>query len=114
MIKTLSTDHGATLYRHELSPDFAALHADDRVRATYNANDWTPGDYTYAEDTRTLYLTGTGERLWEWDGSFQPKMEPAIVQRRTIHDPMLRQPLCALPECSCPVSYRGDYCANHI
>lgn len=61
-----SSDYGANLYIAEdgRSPDFEGLHADGRIRATYDKNDLSAGDYTYAEDTATLYLTGTGAVLW--------------------------------------------------
>jgi hypothetical protein len=61
-------DIGANLYHDGGAPDFEALDADGRIRETYNPQDWTPGDYTYAEDERTLYLTGPGIVLWRWDG----------------------------------------------
>lgn len=44
--------------------DFDALAADDRIRPTFDRNDWAAGDYTYAEDVHTLYLTGTGQALY--------------------------------------------------
>ena len=69
IIKT-STDFGATCYiynRFNVGEciDFRELERDDRIRKTFNHNDWTSGDYTYAEDTEALYLTGTGEMLWQ-------------------------------------------------
>ncbi len=65
-----SKDFGATCYLIDvwnvgLMPDIAALEADGRVRDTFNPSDWSTGDYTYAEDTQALYLTGTGEMLWQ-------------------------------------------------
>jgi hypothetical protein len=69
----LSHDFGASLYlkiiRHKGQDyeviDREALEGDDRIRPSYDFNDWTPGDYTFAEDTQALYLTGTGEMLWQ-------------------------------------------------
>lgn len=68
MITQLSTDHGATIYHDGISPDFEALQADDRIRKVYNRDDFTTGDYTYSEHSCALYLTDTGEKLWQWDG----------------------------------------------
>lgn len=44
--------------------DFDGLNGDDRIRPTYNPKDWTPGDWTYAEDTHILYMTGNGQALY--------------------------------------------------
>lgn len=44
--------------------DFDGMNGDDRIRATYDPNDWSAGDYTYAEDTHTLYVTGNGQALY--------------------------------------------------
>ena len=69
-VRKLSTDFGATCYLFNAFGvgeciDFEALERDGRIRPTFDRDDLTPGDYTYAEDTETLYLTGTGERLWQ-------------------------------------------------
>lgn len=69
-VRKLSSDFGATCYLKDVYNvgeciDFEALESDGRVRPTFDRNDWSAGDYTYAEDTETLYLTGTGERLWQ-------------------------------------------------
>jgi hypothetical protein len=69
VIKT-STDFGATCYIYDRFGvgeciNFKELGGDGRIKATFNKNDWSAGDYTYAEDTEALYLTGTGEMLWQ-------------------------------------------------
>lgn len=69
-IRKLSSDVGADLYHDGTSPNFTELEADGRNREVFDPNDWTPGDYTYAEIQGVLYLTGTGEKLWEWDGNY--------------------------------------------
>jgi hypothetical protein len=68
-IQVRSDDYGSSLYRSEDGhPLFDKLERDDRVRSTYDRNDWSTGDYVYAEDDCTLYLTGSGAPLWTWDG----------------------------------------------
>lgn len=66
----LSNDFGATCYTRNVwnvgeCIDFDALEADDRIRESYDGSDWSAGDYTYAENEEALFLTGTGEMLWQ-------------------------------------------------
>lgn len=69
MITPASSDYGSSLYiGADGAPDFEGLMADGRIREHYDPNDWTPGDYTYSELDRALYLTGPGVVLWRWDG----------------------------------------------
>lgn len=57
------------IYHNGRTPDFRALEADDRIRPQWDANDWTPGDWTYDESTLQLRLTWDGSVIWTWDGA---------------------------------------------
>jgi len=72
MIRVKSTDYGASLYTRNGAPDFEALASAGRIRKVFDRDDWSAGDYTYSESDLALFLTGTGEMLWQWVPTISP------------------------------------------
>lgn len=69
-IRKISDDAARDWYHDGIAPDFGALMADDRIRARYDRNDWTPGDVMYSEEDCALRLTSTGAPIWQWDQQY--------------------------------------------
>lgn len=85
-----STDFGATCYTYNRFNvgeciDIRSLEADGRIRDTYDRDDWTAGDYTFALDTEALYLTGTGEMLWQSERMHTPTYAYETANRKEVN-----------------------------